>query len=236
MHTRNFYNLVTLRDGRTDNDQILEILTDIFEGKLSNDLRLLNYYHEIPVSYKTSILNISKDRVEFQIHQHQALLIKANKHTLLKSSHFPKGLGVHCIPAYVNLNREIAILTRLAYSNITAESRKAIRVAVYPPASAVFATAGPIITGTVIDISESGLSMLTNDEITLEENTEGTVFFTLSEKALEIPAFFLKTIETKEGCLCVLQYQVQGAAETIISQYIYSRQVEIIRELKDHLY
>lgn len=234
MNSRNVYSLVTVKDGRADSEEILEIFTNMASGKIPCDVKLLNYYRQIPVSYNAHIVNISKDRVEFKIHQNQALVMKFDKHTLIKSSHFPKGLGVHCFSAYINVHKEVAILTRFAYAQIKAERRGAVRVAVHPAISAVFSNNEIEISGSILDISENGVSVLTNAE-PLAEEIKGILTFSIEGNKLELSSTLLKTVETAEGCVCVFQYELKGVSEKILSRYIYSRQVEIIRELKDQL-
>src|SRR4051794_17688606 len=114
MNTRNVYHLVTVKDGRSDNEEIIRVFSDMAAGLIPCDIKLLNYYREIPVSYNAQIVNVAKDRVELSVHLHQALVMKFDKHTLIKSHHFKDHLGVHCFAAYVNLAKEVAIVTRFA--------------------------------------------------------------------------------------------------------------------------
>lgn len=235
MHTRNIYSIVTLKDGRADSEEIIEIFSNMFSGKIKCDLKLLNYYRQIPVSYSASIVNISRDRVEFKIHQNQALVMKLDKHTLIKSSHFPKGLGVHCFTAYINVHKEVSILTRFAYAQIKAERRGAVRVTVPPGISAVFANSELEISGSILDLSERGISILTNTEPVISEQFDGLLVLQIEGHKMEIPTCLLKTFPADEGYVSIFQYELKGVPEKVLSRYIYSRQVEIIKELKDHL-
>ena len=235
MHTRNIYSIVTVKDGRADSEEIIEIFSDMASGKIPGDLKLLNYYRQIPVSYNAHIVNISRDRVEFKIHQNQALVMRFDKHTLIKSSHFSKGLGVHCFSAYINVHKEVAILTRFAYAQIKAERRGAVRVTVPTVISAVFVNSEIEISGSLLDISENGVSILTNAEPLTGEELQGTLTFSIAGNKLELASCLIKIMKTAEGFICVFQYQLKGVSEKILSRYIYSRQVEIIKELKEQL-
>lgn len=235
MNTRNVYHIVTVEDGRADSEAILKVFADMAAGDLPCDIKLLNYYREIPVSYNARIVNIAKDRVELAIHQHQALVMKFDKHTLIKSKHFRDHLGVHCFAAYVNTSKEVAILIRFAYAQIKAERRNAVRVTVDPAIPAAFSNQDFVIDGKVMDISESGVSILSDKEPVPGENLQGMLSFTITGETLMIQASFFKTIETDDGFVCVFQFKLTGHSEKIISHYIYTRQVEIIRELKDNL-
>ena len=129
-------------------------------GRLKCDLSLLNYCNEVPVSYGATIVTVEKDSVELSVHEHQALIMKQNNSTLIKSKHFDKGLGVHCYAAYVNVTKKAAILHNFAYAQIRADRREAVRVKVNGTMPVRFFRENMVIEGTMIDISASGISLL----------------------------------------------------------------------------
>ena len=80
------YNLVTINDGKSDSAAIVRIFSEMAAGRLKSDLRLLNYYDEVPVSYPATIASVDVDSVELTIHENQAVLLKLHNSTLLKLS------------------------------------------------------------------------------------------------------------------------------------------------------
>ena len=235
MNTRNIYHLVTVDDVHADSAAILNVFSAMKAGRIPCDIKLLNYYREIPVSYNASILDISEDKVELAIHQNQALVMKFDKHTLIKSKHFRDNLGVHCFATYINTAKEVAILIRFAYAQIKAERRNAIRVTVDPALPAIFSNETIEISGKALDISETGLSIFSTKEPVIKENVQGTLTFKLTDSHLKVQATFFRTIEAENGFINIFQYELTGNSEKTITQYIYKRQVEIIRELKDNV-
>ena len=57
-------------------------------GRLKCDLKLINYYDEVPVSYGSTITSMEVDSIELAVHEYQALVMKHDKSTLIKSQHF----------------------------------------------------------------------------------------------------------------------------------------------------
>ena len=115
------YHLVTVKDGASDNTSIVKVFTEMAAGRLKSDFTLLNYYDEVPVSYGSTIVVVDGDSVELKIHEHQALILKHDNSTLIKSRHFHHELGVHCYASYVNVAKKTAILHNFAYAQIRAE-------------------------------------------------------------------------------------------------------------------
>src|SRR5512138_524782 len=99
---KDIYHLLTVVDVHKDEKAILDVLTGILNGDLSNDLRVLNYYKEIPVSYDAEIVHIDDDLVEMRVHQHQAVVMYVEKITFLKSSHFPHDVVAKIYKANIN--------------------------------------------------------------------------------------------------------------------------------------
>ncbi len=233
MTDKDFFHLVTLEDGRKDSDAIIRVFQDIQAGKTGGDLKLLNYYREIPVSFGATITNVMDDRVDLNVHQNQAVVMKHAKQTLIKCDRFPNGLGVHCYVALSNINSCRAILTRFAYAQIAAERRGAVRVEVDFPLQGNFSAPGVTLAGKVADISVTGVSLHLAVKPTVEINIEGTFVCSLPGGRVEVPARLLKYFDTENGCRAVVTFAPDNKLELLLSQFIFSLQVEIIRDLKE---
>lgn len=235
MSASQVYHLVTVDNGKTDNASIIRVFSDMAAGRVKNDLRLLNYYNEIPVSYTASIISVENDSVELKVHSHQAVLMKLDSFTLLKSNHFHKELGVHGMAFYVNIQKEKAILHNFAYAQVRAERREAVRVRLANPAPAAYCDPQCTITGKLMDISETGASLLVEALPSLTDEQQGTLGFTLLETQLSIPSTFLRKVKTDNGEVGIFQLKSEKKDTSVLAQFIYQRQVEIIRELKDQI-
>lgn len=228
-----FFRLVTLEDGQKDSDAILKVFQNIHAGVLPCDVKLLNYYREIPVSFNATITNVMDDRIDMNVHQNQAVVMKHAKQVLIKCEYFPNGLGVHSYVAMSNIGTGRAILTRFAYAQITAEKRGAVRVEIDYPLDGTFVAQGVSLAGTVADISITGASLNLPVKPAVETNLKGKFACLLPSGRLEVTGQFLKFVETESGCRAIITFTPDNNLELLISKYIFSLQVEIIRDLKD---
>lgn len=233
MTDKDYFHLVTLEDGQKDNNAIIKTFKDIQTGSIPCDVKLLNYYREIPVSFGATITNVMDDRVDMNVHQNQAVVMKHAKQTLIKCEYFPNGLGVHSYVAMTNVNSGRAILTRFAYAQIAAERRGAVRVEIDFPLEGGFAAPGGALVGNVADISVTGASLDLSIKPAVDIAVEGEFVCLLPNGRIKVPARFLKSFETEKGYRVVVTFAPDNKLELLISQFIFSLQVEIIRELKD---
>jgi hypothetical protein len=73
---KDVYNLVTVKDGKSDTAAITAVFSEMAAGRVKCDLKLLNYFDEVPVCYPSVITAVEKDSIELAVHEHQALVIK----------------------------------------------------------------------------------------------------------------------------------------------------------------
>lgn len=225
------YKLLNVGDVRKDESSIIEVLTAIKNKKLTNDLRLLNYYKEVPVSFGAAIDYIDRDVVELTVHQLQASSMLSQNVTLLKSSHFK-----HDVLAKVfKVKREsnIVFLTQFAYVQILSERRRNVRVQVADKVTAAFRCSQKVLSGTLDNISVAGAVILPREENGLEENTKGTLSLALPGGGLDVHARFLRVLGDSASRKYVFELDTDSKAEGIISKYIFQIQGDIIRQLKD---
>ncbi|BDV44705.1 pilus protein PilZ [Geotalea uraniireducens] len=229
-----YYQLTTVNDVQQDSQQILAILTDIKNGARTNDLRLLNYYRSIPVNYGATVEHIDGDVVELAVQQQQAIVMQMEKQTFIKSDHFPK--DVLAAVSYINIDKCRALVSKFAYAVIRAERRQFVRVEVRERIEVGFTATGATFNGTLHDISIGGLAVAAELANPPEDNLVGTVTLKLPDTPCEMPAKLLRRIEVDDRSLFIMETRPNARAEKAISQFIFQRQVEIIRELKDSIF
>lgn len=225
------YQLLVETGVKEDNKQIVSILDQLSKGKLVNDLRLLNYFNEVPVSYPAVVENVEDDMVDLAVHQNQAVVMNHQKMTFLKSRHFP-----HDVVAKVfrsDISKSLAILSRFSYAQIRAERRQFVRVRLDSLISASFAWSMGKITGTIDDISLGGMCLHAGQADGLMTQERGTLALELDESTLDIPAVLLKVRQEDGEFFYVFECETDTRIEKKIAQFIFQRQLEIIRELKD---
>jgi hypothetical protein len=229
-----YYQIVPVGTAQTDSDAILATLQAIKDGQLVNDLRLLNYYHEIPVSYGATVDFIEGDMVDFGVHQHQAVVMKLEKSTIIKSRHFPHEVIANVFRS--DITRCLVTLTKFAYGVVRAERRRFVRVAVTDAVDVVFLTDTATISGRMTDISVGGVSIRQEQECgAIDVGCRGIARLSLQGTPLEMPARLIKILADAGQFKYVFELDTSSREEAVISRFIFQRQVEIIRELKDHI-
>lgn len=228
------YEIITIVDGKTDSDEISSVLADVSSGHRKNDIKLVNYFQEMPISYGTvDIDECSGGVLEITAHQNQTVVIAHQKQTILKSKHFPDGLSVHAIAENVNLKKSCVALGRFAYVRITAERRNAVRVRLQESIQVTVKTHSAVYTGILADISVSGIKIKNSGLPSNPANALINISFTGIN--ISLSGTFLREKIDEDGQFHVFTIDPDNSSEGIISKLIYVRQVEIIQMLKDQL-
>jgi hypothetical protein len=228
------YQIITRLDNKSDSDEILSILSDISAGRCKNDLKLVNYYQEMPIIY--AVMEIDECRggtLELTAHHNQAVVIAHQKQTILKSRHFPEGMSVHAIAENVSLKNGYVMLGRFAYVTVNAERRNAIRVKLKEKIPVTIKTDSAAFTGTLADISVSGVKV--SDSGLPSDPGNAALEIAFPGERITLPGTFLRERISEQGHFHVFTVEPDAHAEAVISKLIYVRQVEIIQLLKDKL-
>lgn len=226
------YQTIQLAGSEEDAAQILGILAAIKSGRLENDLKLLNFFREIPVSYGASVETVEESFAELKVHQIQAVVISFEKVTVLKSRHFVRDVIANA--NYVNVDKSRIVLSSFSYALVRAERRMSVRVELSEPIYASFNTGEKSAGGRLHDMSLTGIAIGVSDDPGIPLSQHGELSVTLPIGTISVPATLLKVLTLENGYRMVFEIEATRSTELSISRYILQRQVEIIRELKDH--
>ena len=113
------YQRIRLAGEKKDCEQILGVINAIKSGRLKNDIQLLNYFREVPVSYPATIETVENDFAEFLVNPIQAVVISFEKVTVLKSSHFLRDVIAYV--NYVNVEKSRIVLSSFSYALVRAD-------------------------------------------------------------------------------------------------------------------
>ena len=228
-----YYNVVTEVNAKEDSKQIVATLQAMKGGTLSSDLRLLNFYNEIPVSYGASIDYMEQDMVDLSAHQHQIAVMKYEKKTILRSQHFKHDVIANVFRA--NVNSSLATITNLAYVVVRADRRRFVRVSIKDRIEVLFTNGEIKLHGLLVDISLCGIALVAGVNSAIDTLTEGAVMLSIMGKPISFPAKLVKTFPSGSDSRYVFEIETSSKEEALISQYIFQRQVEIIKELKESI-
>ncbi|MBJ6726033.1 PilZ domain-containing protein [Geomesophilobacter sediminis] len=227
------YQRIQIKGEEKDSAEIVEILAKMKAGKIPNDLRFLNYFKEIPVSYGADLLTVETDSAEFEVHQVQAVVMSTEKVTVMKSDAFRRDVLANV--TYVNIEKSRIVLSRFSYAVVRADRRMSVRVALTDDViKASFTSRNGEISGTLNDMSLTGVSISVPSVPNFSPSEVGIVTVSLPVGTLTLPATLLKVTDDPEASRVAFQIEPDRDTENLISRFIVQRQVEIIKELKEH--
>jgi hypothetical protein len=219
-----------------DQAQIVDTFKELLkQGKLG--VSLINYYKGLPLSYPATIESVPNGTLELDIHPQQAVAIDKYRYAFIRCPAFPHVVGAHVL--YVNIRKQAATLKNFFFAEILAERRNAIRLELEPPTDASFLVQDQVMSGRLLNLSMNGVALSTDLPCLSEERFETTLQFNLPNiiqnnlTNVKTPAQYMGSNEHEGVHVHRFAMTPDKVLEQQISQYIFQRQVEIIRELKE---
>ena len=212
-----------------------------FQDMIMSDSRvglwLVNYYKGLPLSYPATLVEVHMGGVELDVHKQQAVALEKNGYTFIKCDYFPSAILAQV--QNVNVRSMSASLRNFTYVQILAENRSALRLELEPQTDAEITWEGRVITGKVIEVSLGGLSVRTSEHYNVPAGVEVGLKVQVPN-LLQNSQSKLDTIGTLVGITSqdtedIWRFSIVSdqQSEVLLSRFIFQRQVEIIRELKE---
>jgi hypothetical protein len=227
----NQYQLLTVHSARKDEDAILKALSAVRSKKLPNDLLLLNYYHEMPISFGANIEYIDRGIVVMMVHSFQAVSMLLQNMTFIKSDHFPHWVIANVLK--VDRENNLVFLALFSYVHNPSERRMHVRMTLPEMVEASFHNKQLQLPGAVQEISFGGVALLAPKENILHEHEKGMVTLLLPSEKLDVPGTFIKCQEQDSLRRHIFQLEMNKKCEKILSQYLYQQQSRIMDEIKN---
>ena len=220
-----------------DRAQIIAGFCDIIKRGLTVGFRLVSYYRGLPLSYPATIVEMDRGFLELDVHKQQAVALCANRHTFIKCDYFDCPILAEA--QNVNVRTMTASLRGFTFVQIMAEHRNSLRLELEPRTAAEIDLNGKVVTGKVIDISLGGFSIEIEERVDIPEKAEVPLMVMVPNllqntmTRLETKARHVGTSQGAGSDVSRFSFAADPVAEGLISRFIFQRQVEIIRELKD---
>lgn len=222
---------------KEDSAEIMALFREMIKQDSSPGLKLVNYYKGLPISYPATLVEVNGEVLELDVHPQQAVALEATRHTFVKCGTFAHALLAEVKNA--DVRRMMATLTGFRYVDILAEQRVSLRLKLDPPCDAeILDTTGTLV-GKVLDISLGGFSIRTVNPCPLYRGSELTLRVMVpnllqnSITPLEVHARVVATDSDDEGDIFRFSMSSDPHVEGVISRFIFQRQVDLIRELKE---
>ncbi|GFO54771.1 pilus protein PilZ [Geomonas sp. Red276] len=219
-----------------DRLEIAQAFHELIKAKAAADLRLVNYYKGLPINYPASLVEISRGVLEVDVHQQQAVALEQSGFTFIKCDRFDSAILAEV--QNVNVRRMAAALRNFVFVDIMAERRSALRLELEHPMEAELLLGAQSLPGRILDVSVGGASIQV-DEQAFQDGAELKLRLVLpdllqnSVYRVEVEGKHVATSKVNDAAICrfIVSPNVQG--ESIISRFMFQRQVELIRELKE---
>ena len=203
------------------------------------EFKLLNIHKGLCINTSSKIIKKTEDSIYIKFEHLQGILMQNEKETVIQSSEYIK--DIRATVKHVNMEKKFAILEKFQFLNTNANERKYSRVTCSARTPIVVSHPGVTLHGEVLDISinsiaintkvSKGVSSVESKDVTLnltlplESHIDGFTKLTLKAKTLF-------TICNDESCKLIFELYEDSTAEAIIMEYVYSRQKDLIVEVK----
>lgn len=228
--------LYSTRIQKTFDEDQAEIVT-ILKSNPHVSLKLINYYKGLPLSYPATVASVDKGTIDLDLQAEQALTIEHGRYTFIRSPLFKHDLFAQA--QYVNLRKRAATFVKFCYVEIMAERRNFLRLEFNEPVTVSIQTALGPIEGCLHDISLSGLNVAIDDYHELEARSEASISFQLYDTEQNnsfnvcVPAVLISIADDTRPYNYKFSITPDKTTERQLSKYIFQRQIDIIREIKD---
>lgn len=219
----------------------MEVIDILLEAVYTNELpiKLINIYKGLCINTSSVILKITENEVDVTFQQLQGTVMNFEKSTVIQSSSFSKDIVADVV--YINAKKNFARLNNFRFAHGSANSRKYSRVTCSQRTPIALLHDKGTLNGSILDISMNSIAIKTRlyDNIESLELSVVTLNFTLPDHnsaegyvklSLEAEVKFI--LCDKDFCKVIVNLYENQASESILMEYVYNRQKEIIVELK----
>ena len=230
---RDSYTLITLDTVEKDEAAILAVLARISQRRLPNDLRLLNYYELLPVSYEASIKSIDNNLVEMTVHKNQGIIMAKERMTIIRSAHLRHEAIASVFS--VKIERGLAFLTKFSYVNLHAEQRRHVRVNMGGRLVATFQSGTMTINGTVFDLSVGGLAIVSSQYYPVSSKVPGVISLKVKNRDIRCLGTLVRDMEAGVKRKYLFELKLNSENEKVFYQLIFQRECELLHDLSGQL-
>lgn len=224
------------------NSQIIDektLLEDAF--KYSSEMKILNIYHGLVINTSSKILAVNRDTITISFEALQGVVIDIEKRTILQSPVFP-----HDIEAKVkkiDLTRKVVMLEKFRFLKTNINSRRYSRVTTSNKTPISLSVDGVNLNGFILDLSIKSIALhvrysniidtIKDKDIVLTFNLpDSNAELGYSRVDLEGKVIAVITENVHHTGKIVCDIDEYNTHDSILIQYIYKRQKELILELK----
>lgn len=233
MNVRDLYSTRIQKTFDEDHDEIVAI----FKANPRANLKLINYYKGLPLNYSATIAGIDRGVLDLDLQAEQAFTVEHGRYVFIRSPLFKFDLFAQA--QYVNVRKKAASFVKFCYVEVMAERRNFLRLELDHPAEVRMTTPSGLLEGKLYDLSLSGLNVAVQDYAPLESGSDVVITFSLLDSEhqesfnLNLPTRLISIADTERPYCYKFAMTPDKTVERQLSKFIFQRQIEIIREIKD---
>lgn len=235
----NAYNDIIMVSIADDHDSIHGLLRNIHATDSSSEFNFLNIYKELPITSSGKIVEIKDNTIEFVTNATQFAAISEAGDVLVQSTF----MNTSIIGRAEELdNRRMQVtLGRFTYAEAHVDKRNSVRVRLKLPMNVQMAVDANQVAGVIRDISLGGVCVATFAGDQLEKASTIHLLIKLLHSGTgqlvetQIPSRVARIEKSGVQTQCAMVFNHTAETEQVLSTFIYQRQLEIIKELKDKI-
>lgn len=231
------YHEVSFDDKSIDvKDQALHYLEKLFLSK--SQVKLLNFYKGIRINTIGQIIKIADGLVYMAIEKIQGYAMQVEKSIVIQATNLPFDIAGEI--KIVDIGRKIAVFRNFLPLKVSANSRQHIRIQSDHRMHLTMNALKSVISASILDISINSIACRVNNSKGIpEKGTLVTLHFHLPSKRSEegvvsmIVTGHIEFVKEMDGYTkVVVLVDLEEPYESFLVEYLYSRQQELISELK----
>ncbi|HBG05200.1 MAG: pilus assembly protein PilZ [Geobacteraceae bacterium GWC2_58_44] len=217
--------------------EIVAGFQEILKRSARLGVKLVNYYKGLPISYPATLVEMNQGVLELDVHQQQAVALQASRYTFIKCDHFD--CSILAETHNVNVCRMAASLRNFVFVEVMAEKRNTLRLELEPQTDAEIIGEGILTSGKLLDLSLEGFSIRLEGHCELAKGAEFTLRVMVPDllqntlSSMEVQSRHVASTSEKGSQISRFSTSSDAQSEALISRYMFQRQVEIVRELKE---
>lgn len=197
---------------------------------------LTNVYKEIPITHTATLCEVKETHVELKTSELQLASISHCNEAYLQSPLLDWTLlGRLCS---IDIRRCSVRLSDFREAELDALKRRTVRVRLRKPIGVRLQLQGETIAGMIHDISLGGCCINTVVKKGLPDARRVEMEFALTphcQETVRIPCTVVGVEGSAPPYRCTFSFNHNGRTEQFLSVFVYQRQLEIVRELKETL-
>ena len=215
-----------------------DVINDAFTNKAQ--VKLLNIYNGLVISTPSKIIKQTDDSIYVAFEQLQGVVMNIEQETILQSSTFLQ--DILATIKVINLKKKIAVLENFRFLSTNANSRKYARVTTSSNIAIAIHIDQTSVSGQILDLSIKSVAIKTKLTQRVSDMKGRNIKLTFNIPnyrfddgyvQLQIDAKVIAVIDNNdESCKVVCDIDENQDGESIIKEYVYDRQKELIIEVK----